>query len=1104
MPYSQIKAHHIQDIFDPETYQLGKALQQSQQVSELEASSQISARVKDPAQGICQTFISIQNNDATLAIEGECSCEREENCAHVVATLLQLIESLANKSDIQLSYTPRKSLYEQNSFNWESNRESSKENNREIHYILSLSKNQGTDRLKLTLQLASHRPPEKTSLPHTQLYSIPHPLNNPPRFIQPADLEIFQLLQSQGQLTGISYFLPVNNRILLDQLLATERCHWQSIEQPVLTQQAPLAGHWVWIRHTDGSQQLSISPGKRTAQVLPCLPLRYFSEQEQKIGLIHSGLSDMDNSQLFKLPAYAVDKISHALRQPPLCDFLNAQIIPMPEQATQIEKRQARVNAVLSLTLIPSGKKPHSTFWAARTKLEAKLEFAYPGRRISHSEDSPYIGQFEGGVFIQWQRDRAAETTAIETLQQLGWWPDLSGNGDTWHCPEDDNGLSFARAIAFDLPALQQQGWQIQSPANTPSSKHNKPLPQIIKPHTDTWLADLTPFENQYMLLGLTTEHNSQSINLIQALHTSLHHRWIQFEASSDEPQQSLLATDSQQIICIDNHHLKPLLNQLLELAGRRALHTTNNNETGLLLSRARLQAIQTLCHSLDIKLTLAENLATKQDIPAPQNAKLNAQLRDYQQQGVNWLSSLFQHRLGGLLADDMGLGKTLQILAFIWQCKQQNLLDKPILILAPTSLLGNWKAEAEKFTPGLKLQLLHGAKRHRHFSRIAQCDLVITSYPLVVRDLEPLLTQPWQMLILDEAQAIKNPQSQTSRAVHEFNADCNFCLSGTPLENHLGELWSLFDFTLPGLLGSKQQFNDWFREPIENNDDQLQYELLIERVRAFMLRRLKRDVLPQLPEKTHQLCLIEMGEEQQYIYDSIQLHMKKNLRQQIHSRGVQGSRMHILDALTRLRQICCDPRLLSDSTAISESASAKLTHLMGMLEEMLPQGRKILLFSQFTSMLKLIQQALDDRGIKYALITGQTRQRDQQVKRFQAGEVPLFLISLKAGGSGLNLTRADTVIHYDPWWNPAAENQATDRAHRIGQHKSVMVYKLIIENTIEQKILELQQRKQALADILLDNSSSTPEAFDSSDLDSLLELLDYSDSSAELTTTQI
>ncbi len=363
-----------------------------------------------------------------------------------------------------------------------------------------------------------------------------------------------------------------------------------------------------------------------------------------------------------------------------------------------------------------------------------------------------------------------------------------------------------------------------------------------------------------------------------------------------------------------------------------------------------------------------------------------------------------------------MGLGKTAQT------------LDSPALIVAPTSLMHNWFKEAEKFTPELKVLLLQGPDRHQNFEQIPHYDIVLTTYPLLARDEEQLKQYEYHQLILDEAQNIKNPRAKAAQVVRQLKARHRLCLTGTPMENHLGELWALFYFLMPGFLYSQEIFNKKYRHPIEKRGDQQLRQKLVNRIKPFILRRLKTDVAKELPEKTQ-----------------------------------------ILDALLKLRQVCCHPSLLKlDSVKTGQAHSAKLEQLMDMVVPMVEEGRKILIFSQFTSMLELIEQQLHHAEIGYVKLTGKTKKRDEVITAFQSGQVPVFLISLKAGGVGLNLTAADTVIHYDPWWNPAAEDQASDRAWRIGQDKPVFVYKLITNKSIEEKILALQQNKAELAQSIL------------------------------------
>jgi SNF2 family DNA or RNA helicase len=438
--------------------------------------------------------------------------------------------------------------------------------------------------------------------------------------------------------------------------------------------------------------------------------------------------------------------------------------------------------------------------------------------------------------------------------------------------------------------------------------------------------------------------------------------------------------------------------------------------------------------------------------------------LRPYQAQGVAWLQFLSSAGLGGVLADDMGLGKTVQTLVHLLIEQAAGRLDRPALIVCPTSLIPNWTAEAKRFAPGLRVLALHGPSRRERFGEIADHDLVLSTYPLLTRDHEVLTAQDWRAVILDEAQTIKNPNAEATRQALRLRADQRLCLSGTPLQNHLGELWSLFDFLSPGFLGSAGTFRRRYRTPIEKHGDEERQTLLVRRVRPFLLRRTKDEVANELPPKTEITEQVELGAAQRAIYEGIRVSMHARVQAAIAERGLARSGIVILDALLKLRQACCDPRLLKLKVAQEAKAgSAKLDRLMELLDVLLGEGRRVLLFSQFTSMLALIEARLAQAKIDYVILTGDTIDRATPVRRFQAGEVPVFLISLKAGGVGLNLTEADTVIHYDPWWNPAVEDQATDRAHRIGQTKKVFVHRLVATGTIEEKMEVLKVRKRAL-----------------------------------------
>ena len=540
---------------------------------------------------------------------------------------------------------------------------------------------------------------------------------------------------------------------------------------------------------------------------------------------------------------------------------------------------------------------------------------------------------------------------------------------------------------------------------------------------------------------------------------------------------------------------LRPWLQALLELVGEKT--DSKGQLKGDTLRLSRLEALR-LGASLgagarwqgaDSLREMVNQLAGRSGLPAVAPPEgLMATLRPYQLQGLAWLQFLRLHALGGVLADDMGLGKTLQTLAHVLTEKHAGRLDLPTLIIAPVSLMGNWRKEAERFTPTLRTLVLHGTDRHSAATDMAKADIVIAPYSLLQRDRERWLAQAWHLVVLDEAQNIKNANSHAAQVAGELNTRHRLCLSGTPMENHLGELWSLFHFLMPGFLGSQARFKQLFRTPIEKLGSSEQLAQLRLRITPFMLRRHKSEVATDLPEKQVSIASVELAEKQADLYETIRLTTEKTVRDALSNKGLAKSQIQILDALLKLRQVCCDPRLVPVPAAQKVRQSAKLDLLMELLPELLAEGRKVLLFSQFTSMLTLIEEELAKRHLSWVKLTGQSQKRDEIIERFTSGAVPLFLISLKAGGVGLNLTQADTVIHYDPWWNPAVETQATDRAHRIGQTQRVMVYKLVAQGTIEERILALQERKAALADSIYHASAARKEPlFTESDLAALL-----------------
>ena len=470
------------------------------------------------------------------------------------------------------------------------------------------------------------------------------------------------------------------------------------------------------------------------------------------------------------------------------------------------------------------------------------------------------------------------------------------------------------------------------------------------------------------------------------------------------------------------------------------------------------------------------ENKELNEEINLPKN--LNASLRSYQKVGYKWLKVLDNYGFGGILADDMGLGKTIQLLAVILDYVQNEKKPKPSIVVCPSSLSLNWQNEIKKFTPDLTSLVIHGNadERVKQIKSIPKYNIVITSYDLLKRDIETYkeLNYEFKFIIADEAQYIKNNNTQNAKAIKEINASTKYALTGTPIENSLSELWSIFDFIMPGYLFGYRKFKELYEMPIVKDEDNVAMRKLKMLIEPFILRRIKGEVLTELPDKTITVLNNEMEEEQQKIYMSYMQNARSEMMQEINVNGFEKSQIKILALLMRLRQICCHPALfLSDYKA----ESSKLNQCIEVIKDAVDSGHKILLFSSYTGMFPLIEEKLKKEKIEYSKLTGQTKvgERIKLVDEFnEDGNKKVFLISLKAGGTGLNLIGADMVIHYDPWWNISAENQATDRTYRIGQKKNVQVYKLITKNSIEEKIYELQERKSKL----IDNVLSTNETF--------------------------
>ena len=722
----------------------------------------------------------------------------------------------------------------------------------------------------------------------------------------------------------------------------------------------------------------------------------------------------------------------------------------------------------------------------------AELTFDYAGHRGFWTGTAQRVLVGHGTQARMLVRDMPGELkvrTALEALGMVAFEVNMLGL-------PPERSQQWLEWLETDFAPIRQAGLDVRFAAGEVTW-----LREADDVHIDLSGDAQTPETSPWFDLSLGMDIDGQRLNILPWVPTILTAlarisvRNAEGETATLPPFLYLPELQGEGFVKLPTAKIEPWLNTLMELVSERGRDWSGD---GLRLSR--LEALRTAAslgqgvawagaQSLMNLLQQMRGLESLPEVSVPTN--LQATLRPYQQQGLNWLQFLRQHQLAGILADDMGLGKTLQTLAHILTEKEAGRLTHPALIVAPLSLLGNWQREAARFCPSLRTHIHHGLLRHGAAQDLSGFDIVLTPYSLLHRDRDLWLATDWHLLVLDEAQNIKNANTHAAQTVGDIPSRHRLCLSGTPMENHLGELWSLFHFLMPGFLGSQKRFGVLFRNPIERQGNSEKMDQLRNRITPFMLRRTKDVVASELPPKIETLMPVPLQGKQADLYETIRLGMEKTVRDALNAQGLAKSQITILDALLKLRQVCCDPRLLKLGAASQVQQSAKLEQLLDMLPEMVVEGRKILLFSQFTQMLGLIEQELPRLGIPWVKLTGQSKNRDAIIDRFTSGEVPLFLISLKAGGVGLNLPQADTVIHYDPWWNPAVENQATDRAHRIGQTQNVWVLKLVAQGTIEERMLALQERKAQLAQDMYSGAVQRKEPlFGESDLNELFKPL--------------
>jgi superfamily II DNA or RNA helicase len=1097
-PSLAIREADIRRIFPPGTLTAGRSYEQRGRVQDLEITAR-GAIITATTQGsrpdpyIQSIKVSRSPNDG-IRIAGACSCPMGRGCKHLAAVLIaaqrrELLvprhqETLFPQTSRDVSKAPVQAALPTQIQSWLADFDRDDDEPTEdyptalrtrVFYVLDAAPHAtGVPQLRIDPMTVTLR---RDNSPGTIKRYAPHQIQTPAKYLRPSDLIILTRLSRRNGYSG-----PQGDDDPLDTLrriLGTGRARWGSAEGPTLTEGPERQGQITWITKPDASQQATLALDEGLVGVRIPTPW-YVDPATSVMGPVGLDLPARVVARLLNAPSIPPEAAAEVRAQ--LSRRMPSAKVPVPVELQPPESIQEPMRPHLRLI---SGTLPSDpSYGRGSARVLGRGLYAVPLVRLSYQygpitlprslKPLPRIIVQEGTLY-EVQRDRAAEARVLAELTGLGFGSVHEVVPVYYqHAHTDDFALreygpnpTWLQIVTQEVPRLRHAGWTIHIDEDFPV--------QVLSADADieAELVEGSGIDWLELHLGVTVD--GEQVDLVPALVRLIARPEAAVLVEGPDDKPFVLTLLDGRLLSLPMSRIRPTLQALLELWASGGIDADTGRIGFSRLDAADLAELEErtglVWRGGEALRDLGRTLRLSGGIPkAIVPDGFLATLRPYQGQGVDWLQFLGSAGLGGVLADDMGLGKTVQTLAHLMIDKAAGRLDRPSLIVCPTSLIPNWLAEAHRFAPELSVLALHGSARKHSFSQIPRHDLVLSTYPLLTRDHEVLQEQDWHAVILDEAQSIKNPNAETTRQALRLKARQRLCLSGTPLQNHLGELWSLFDFLAPGFLGGQKSFKTRYRTPIEKHGDVERQDLLTRRIRPFMLRRTKEEVITELPPKTEIVEPVEMETNQRAIYEAIRLSMHAKVQAAIAQKGLARSGIIILDALLKMRQACCDPRLLKLKTvAKSKAGSAKLDRLMEMLSIMFAEGRRVLLFSQFTEMLALIQTRLEDDGVEFVKLTGDTKDRATPVKRFQAGDVPLFLISLKAGGVGLNLTAADTVIHYDPWWNPAVEDQATDRAHRIGQTKKVFVHRLVTLGTIEEKMEVLKDKKRAIVASVMD-----------------------------------
>lgn len=1075
MPWLPYNEADLRRCFNKNAFERGRAYASSGRVEDIsyagaEDALRLTADVYGTAALPYEIAAYVELSSGVPNLSGECTCPVELDCKHVVAVLFAALAESAQSHDRQVSH------FEREIAAWLQRLDEARSPKEDVNpqgllYFLDAPASYSE---LLPLRLGVSRRTKTGAWGAVRSYSVETFASSVASFLSAQDRVIAARL---SVLRRLSYQRDEAAADLCAQtlrgIIETGRAYYHSQNEAPLVLGEPRRAHVHWRLLNDGTQRAALAADTDGTAVLPTFAPWYADPERALSGPLAPGL-----------PIVLLNEFLHA---PPIEPLQAAAVVAALDQRFGSEEgvrtplprveREVRTVAPVPRLRLSNRKTTEYRYYTARYqrleddtfRLKADLSFDYAGERITLQDRRPEFSRVEGERIVVVPRNTRAEHAAATRLAR--------------EVPDGEIGpVQLTRVLREVLPALEDEGWQIEVEASL-----RRRVLDLASPDA-RWETSLA-HRNGWFDLDVGVDVQGSHISLIPLLAQIL-----RSGVPIDAQAEYVYAHDGDRTIVLPGERVRFILDTLAELHEEPEIGSDGKLAVNRVAALAAVRAIPEIAaQDAETKAlaALAQRLASFDGVMQARVPRtLRAELRPYQHEGYRWFQSLREYGCGGILADDMGLGKSIQSIVHILREKQARRLDKPALVVVPTSMVPNWRSEFERFAPSLNVVIWHGSKRKERIAEISQTDVVITTYALLARD-SAICKQHWHIAILDEAQAIKNPQSKVAQTAGSLRAEQRICLTGTPMENHLGELWSLVNFVMPHALYDQRRFTRLFRTPIEKRSDAARREALAKRIRPFLLRRTKQDVEIQLPPKTEIVERVQLEGSQRDLYESVRVAMQRRVQQEIERVGIARSRITVLDALLKLRQVCCDPRLLKIETARHAHESAKLDWMIETVKQLVQEQRRTLIFSQFTSMIDLIKPRLRSEDIDYVELVGSTVDRAAPVARFQQGEVPVFLISLKAGGTGLNLTAADTVIHYDPWWNPAVERQATDRAHRIGQDKSVFVYKLIAADTVEDKILELQARKASLAGALFDAAKADSIDLTRSDIEELFKPVD-------------